>query len=617
MMRLWISLLLAWLAFGALPNVAQASGPDAETSARVGELIQAAKTQLRPPTAAEVAQAKASLVAADREIRASLVALPDGRSRLAKLGLDALEREINAAQADPEKLAGVWRTLHYHRLDSDALGSLESALAAYVDQLRLIRNPGATEEYTRRIDNLSKLWSNYASRPSPQAWTELEDAYGQLLSIPHTRELMRAFRERASHPNHILTASEDFLQREISAKTVRKTIAIHENSSGTKVTGSGELAGNATIDLRPSLHRAETHVAFSGVMNATVTGRKGPAVVYERGPTTICAQQVAYMSQVGMVKGPAQINVHTDIRPYSVRINLECRLLRRVLTPIVWKVAWKQKADADRKTEAKVRKEIEEQLAQQMDDAMLKTARLAMRFLPPTADPSVSTPLQLSTTDTQLRWAGEFVAPGKLGAPSEPPPLTGALPVLMVQMHESALNNAENYLKNRTISEPDFRELIFDTLALTPEVDETSQRGRIPGSITLAGTEPLAANFDDGRGQASLRIQAFESDGKRYGPGDWTVTATYATQIGSQGLELIRNDKVQVRPAGSPDSEVLRTMMERFFARKAKTTQRTLIGDIGEQQNLRVRSATIDDGWLTVAWDQDPAAAPPTPPPSN
>ena len=156
----------------------------------------------------------------------------------------------------------------------------------------------------------------------------------------------------------------------------------------------------------------------------------------------------------------------SDIRPYAVQVDLGCLLLCRIVTPIAWKAAWKQKAAGDRQAEEQIKTQLQTELARRTEHELQEINGMFRSFYPAVAAEGTQSPrLHFYTTATHMYGGAEFAAPWQLAALSPPPRIAGIERALLLQVHESAIGNNAGYFAGRTLNEPDFRELVFDTLA--------------------------------------------------------------------------------------------------------------------------------------------------------
>src|SRR6185437_4638091 len=193
--------------------------------------------------------------------------------------------------------------------------------------------------------------------------------------------------------------------------------------------------------------------------------------------------------------------------------------------------------------------------------------------------------LHFSSTSTHLYGASEFASPWQTASPSPPPTIPGIDRALLMQVHESALTNNAGSLAGRTLNEPDFRELVFDTLALTPD-EPDRQRGRVPAKVTLAARDPIELSLQNGLVTIAFHITAFQDQGKPY-PGKRTIRVNYRPRIGAEGMELVREGAVRVEPANVADQPDLTKLMTEVLPERADTQGSTTTGSLAASHNLK------------------------------
>ncbi len=469
------------------------------------------------------------------------------------------------------------------------------------------------EEYKRRLSDLAEALRADTGQSTPQSRARLHEAYERLPHYPGGRPLRLAVRRVISYPNQMLVASAQFLNEEAARQKVGMTTPINKMSSGTAIRGSSETKGNIEVVLHPNDAEAEIEIQFRGRTNARLTGTKGPVNVFERGHADLLANDVGYLSATtGVRTAPAAADAKSDIRPYAVQINLDCGLLRRIVTPIAWKTAWKQKAAGDRQTEQEVESQLKTEIVRRTESTLQQFNQLFRSFYPPMeADGSQAPRLHFYTTASHMYAGAEFASPWQMAAPSPPPTIAGIDHAVLMQVHESAIDNNAGYFAGRTLNEPDFREVVFDTLALTPD-EPNRQRGHVPAKVTLTQRKPLEMSLKDGHIGITFHIDSFHATGRPYA-GERTVSVDYRPQIGPHGVEVVREGAVRVEPASVAGQPDLAALMSQVLPQRATTEGPTTTGDLAASHHLRVTHLSVADGWLNVGWEHDESAAPTAP----
>jgi hypothetical protein len=286
--------------------------------------------------------------------------------------------------------------------------------------------------------------------------------------------------------------------------------------------------------------------------------------------------------------------------------------LRRLVTKIAWKKAWEQKAAGDRQAEQKIEGQIQTELARITKDKLHEINQTFHSFYPVSgSDYSPAPKLHFSTTSSHMHAGAEFASAWQTAAPSPAPTLPGIDRALLLQVHESALVNNASSLSGRTLNEPDFREIVFDTLALTPD-EPNRKRGRVPARVTLTDRKPIELSLRDGLVSIVFHISAFQDNGKVY-KGNRTIRVQYRPRIAAKGMELVRDGAVSVDPANVADQPDLTALMSEVLPERADTQGSTTAGALGASHNLRVSHVSVADGWLSVGWEHKDASTSPQP----
>ena len=203
--------------------------------------------------------------------------------------------------------------------------------------------------------------------------------------------------------------------------------------------------------------------------------------------------------------------------------------------------------------------------------------------------------------------------PPQLAAPS-PPPAPAGDDVLVVRLHESAVNNVfEQKLGGRRFTQADVEKLAADAKAQMPESLE-NEADQPPWEVTFAKYRPISLSVTDGRVKVMVRGDKFVS-GDRDFPG-MDIWATYAVGRGPKGILLTRDGDVQIYPPGftpggaeklSPAETSLRRILQRRFDKVFKSEieipDLELQGELAAAGPLPMNELVArKDGWIVAGW---------------
>jgi hypothetical protein len=584
--------------FAARADEAQVSGSAVAQNA-VADAIRRAKDTFQAPTEDELAAAKDKVVSARHALVKELSLEPDGVSTGAELGIDVLAEQLAQRQGDLERLETIERKLQLNRpgVKTAAFERLRAGLTRYLQLLRSSAGPQVHDEFGRRIGQLEQAWQAHAAAPSPETLVELHDAYEWLARHGQATEATGEVRRVVSHANHVMVVSAQFVDTAL-VRDVNQPISTEDTQDGTRISVRGEMKGKIHARLEPDPDKGAMRIHFRGIGDSKITARKGPVTVHARGDTRVEASEVLHISEKGFGTHSPQVTVRHSTTPYGVNVNMRCRLLRKVVGKLACRVAWKQKAKSDRQAAAKTRRQVDEQLRTQTNELVREANRSLEEFgLFSALGPNPSSKLRLATTPQQLRWWGHYASPLQFAAPTEPPAIAASDASVVLQLHESAVNNAERLLAGRTANEADFRELVFETAGLVPNDDETVA-GREPATIQFAEREPLTMHFDGGLADVTMRLKGVRHGREVLDAPDCSVRATYRPQIGAAEIALVR-ESFAVEPANFDGADRVKEVLSHFLVAKA-TRKRTASGGLALAQKVRLGQLTLDGGWLTL-----------------
>lgn len=587
-----------------------AAGPTAKPagSGDLAALIAAAKDGFSPPQATELAAARQRVLAARQALVGKLADRPDGQSQRAALKLD----EIAAACEAPEmaQLEDLAANLGRRRnADQNAeLEALRAALEKWLRQLRAIGEQRAAEEYRRQVDRLAAAWQKYSQLRQAELGLEIQEICQWLDDRGQAPKLTAALRDAASHPNHRMLISGGFLQQAL-ARDINEPLVSNETSQGAQVRVRGQIQGKLVPTLVPHAGAGAIRVEFAGTGHSQITANKGPVSVQARGRTNIKAGETAYVSERGLSASQPKVAVQHRSTPYAIVVDMRSRLLRRIVTRIAWNVAGRQQAQSDRQaaqnTQQKIDAEVRRQTAQVVAQANDVVRRFGVFNLLASLPEET---LKISTTAKHLVWQGRYASSQQFAAPSPAPAVTAVDPAVLVQLHESALNNSENWIAGRTVNDADFREMTMETFGLIPAgFDDFA--AQLPATITLADEQPLTVRIHGGKVDITLRLKAFASEGREFAGQTWTAAATYEPRVSGAKVELIRTTPIAVVGGSQADAGTLEQTLSRFLVERAAS--RDLAGQaLASLPPLAIGQFSLDGGWLSLALvaEQGPAA---------
>lgn len=568
--------------------------------AELAALIAAAQDAFVMPQAEDLAAARRRVLAAQQALVRKLADQPDGQSKRAALKLD----EIAAAcESTPEIaiLENLADDLGHrrHGVQNAELETLCAALEQWLRQLRTIADERAAEEYARQVNRLAAAWQKYRQLRQAELGLEIQEICQWLDDRGQSPKLTEALRGAVSHPNHRMLISASFLQQAL-ARDISQPLASNEMSQGAQVRVRGQIQGKLMPTLVPHADAGAIRIQFVGTGHSQIVANKGPVSVQARGRTDIQAGEIAYVTERGLSASAPKVAVQHRSTPYNIGVNMRSRLLRRIVTRIAWNVAGRQQAQSDRQAAYNTRKKIDAEVRRQTAQVVAQANDVVRRFGVFSLLASLpEETLKISTTAQHLVWQGRYASVRQFAAPSPAPTVTAVDPAVLVQLHESALNNSKNWIAGRTIYDADFRELTLETFGLIPEGFDAFA-AQLPATITLADERPLTVRLDGGQVDITLRLKGFGFEGREFAGRTWTATASYRPRVSCGKVELLRTAPIAVLGDGQADAATLEQALSRFLV--ARAASRDLAGKtLASLPPMTIGQFSLDGGWLTLA----------------
>lgn len=562
-----------------------------------------ARERFRQPTAEDQRVARAAVETASKALSRKLAGMPTGQSAADKLRLDVLAGQLAQADPDVAELESVLAALRTNRpaLTEPALGQLRLDLRVWLERIR----GAATDqgEYLEQLNRLEQVWQEYAEAGKPESLAGVQASWRWLADRGQAAELLALLGAEISRPNHFMRVSGRFVETALR-RPVTQPLVSNETVDGARIRLNGTINGTVSGRLEPHPSMGALAVRFDGVGNSRINIRKGPVTVWASARTNVGVAELVYFSEKGVQLGKPAVRMANDVRPYAANLNVRCRLLRRAGSSLILRIAWRKKAESDRQASQRARRQVEEQIAGQGSTLIQELNETMGQFtLPALGGPEPATQVRLRTTAAHLEYTARHAYAWQFAAPT-PPPALAAQPAVLLQVHESALNNAGIAVAGRRVSEPDFREIAFETFGLVPEGDEAIE-GRIPGAITLAEERPVNVRLQDGKAHLTLRLESFEAGDQVHDGRTWTVETAYRPIVTETQVALVRDGDIRVQPADAEGAEMLEELLEWFLVKRASQSGLSVV-ELARSQQLEFSQLSLEHGWLTLALEHLP-----------
>jgi hypothetical protein len=549
------------------------------------------------------------VVAAYEKLRSILDTMPNGVSVGRDLGLDELERtlQLEPLTADAaRRVRDALQTSTFQRLQP-YLDALRHEVSAYAGALA-----AADEDMPQRIAQAAQDVATFLEQrpersagPIPHAVTE---AYRLLVETHPSPRLMEPVQAELSHPNQILSVRGSYLAA-LGRRDFSVPFDINAAADGATIRGQGTAWIDTQLELLPSDHDALIHVNFSGYGRSALTAWRNRATVWARGRQNLLGLQVLRITPAGVVGVPAEVNLTNRSTITGICLNLRCHLARKIAEPIARRAVAQRLPTADARAAARAETFIEQRATEEGYDIAYRIngmfqrsywARFAARDIDPR--------LRVRSAGEGVEWIAEYAQPWQLAAPGPPPPIPDPRPDIVIQLHESALNNCAAGIAGQRVDEASFYSYATNTLKLEADDSLPDERGRIPTALLFDQTNPWHFTFEHDRVNLVLRFVGCETDGKLQRVSATPVEARYRIEADAEGFRVVREDLRIEGPLDGDQRTTFSDVVQRFFRRRARSGERFQQSNFAA--TMRVRLLTMQHGWLSVGMSHV-ASAPP------
>ncbi len=585
----------------AEPLFAAQPAPAPVVKPNLAQSIRSAQGGFHRPTAAELETARQGVLKACQALDRKLNDSPDGRSAKKSLQLDEITALAGQANLELSRLEVLDRKLghHSHHVEGAELEALQTATRRYLQRLRANEGQETADEYVRQIDRLASAWEKYRSAKDPVSGTQIQAICQWLDQRGQAEQLCQSLRGEASHPNHRMHVSAGFLQQALT-RDIAQPIVSNEMSQGAQVHVQGQIKGKLVPSLVPNPKAGAVAVHFAGTGNSQIVANKGRVTVQAHGLTNIQAVETAYLTEKGVSTSAPQVTVQHRSSPYAAGVAARSRLVRRLGSSIVMRVVQRNQAQSDAQTAQSTQQKIDAEVRRQSAEIAREANGILKQYgIFALLGPQPAKTLKIDTTAERIQWLGHYASTAQFAAETPAPAVATPKPAVLMQLHESAINNSENWLADRKITDSDFRELVFQTVGLMP-AGQDGQTAQIPATITFADEQPLEVRIDQGRLDVTLKLKAFSCQGLQFDRQVWTVRTAYRPKLSSGKLELVRVEPINVQGSSAENLDQLQAILGRFLVEKAASSP-SAGKTLASLPPLAIGQLTLEQGWITVA----------------
>lgn len=584
-------------------------------SGELADVARASKTKFTANVEQQLANEKAELEAANRELSTYLTQLPaPQRSDWEQtLRWSDLQTQLTADEPELEHLQQVLQQFRDNRqgLELRPFARMRQALRRFLRTSQVAREGMTPERFAERLDDLATQLETYSKEPSGEAASAIGSTLGWLQDAGQVPRLVEAVRRRYALPNLYADLSADFLSAGL-ADHIYESTYVNENILGTQLKGVATMNGQLQVALVPSPQVAVLDLQLFGNAYSNNRGYNGPVTLSTTGVTSVSAAKRVYIDADGIKAGPVGARCATASQIHD--INAKCGLVER----IAWKRARAQQNQsqqiASRRAEGRIASRMEYRagpLLQQANASFVEKFRqpLVRRDAYPDA-------LNFSTSADRLEVRALQAKATQIGAPNQPPSLANSYDINL-RVHESLVSNfSEQLVGGMTLTDERLAEVIKE---MSGEVPEELQIGpdKDPWSITFMADRPVSVHFSGNTLQIRIRGRRFTRNDQEirnsiqisatYRLADPSASAPVFAREGEVAVDFLNRERLGITQVAF--KTFLRKKFEALFKPEIAAEGLQMPGRWEQFGRLPLRHAQADAGWLTMAWHRGTSAA--------
>lgn len=420
--------------------------------------------------------------------------------------------------------------------------------------------------------------------------------------------------------------SETLLSRIVSDYRTESG-CIAECVMGAWVTGSSVTSVNVKADIRRSADRANFALVLNGNTQSNTRGRREPATVFTRGNHYFTITKPVWFDGERVTYDRGRISVDPNNQTVGIRTDYDgIPLLGHIVRDIAAKKVAEGRAESEAYTARKVVEEalpqFEEETRKQLQDM---DTEIHDKILAGLRERDIA-PDQISarSSETHIAVSSRTLGPTRLGG-SVRPPLPLSPTGLVVQVHESAVNNSTDALglNGRTLKEDEvgteieksLSEILHRDISLSldddeadaaayDEAPETDEDAEPPSTFVFSETDPIRVMFGEGEVTLILRTGVLQ-EGKEDIP-EQIIRIPIAISL-ADGKLILEPGTIAVSSKDEADrlkqvtraNQIRRILGERFVRKELDPTLE-LQNASDETITLTLQSIRIGDGWVNA-----------------
>ena len=486
---------------------------------------------------------------------------------------------------------------------------LRTALRRYQTVAQMLREDSYERRLTNVCDRIVEYIETYSEGRDPLYFVTLSNAVMWLDDVsafdPRVARLAELARLASSGVNVRLQVGKDFVAAGFTQE-IAEELDVDEVILGTRVIGNGMLSGVTSAELAPSPNRAAIRVIADATLETHTDGSQRMVTLKNHTTGTLRGEKQILFSADEISTTPARTRANLDAQLSDIRINAG-PLVRLIARGQIDTRRDDSLAEASRRAERRMNVRMNEEIDANVEELNEKYQKIRDAMNRAGLFPRV---WNLSSSTEQIDWS---ILLGNRYQPSAPlpAPAVNSTNGLVVQVHQSALNNILTILlAGRFVDEERFSERVSEFLDETPEFlqrrsDET------PAKVSFDGRVPVDVLFVDNKIRVVVRlndIQVMDNAGRSF-----TITVEYQIKM-EEGIIVFEQTEAEAFPAGfRPDSgvslsatqTVIRSYLMRRLGELPKRYEAEPLNLGGRWEGtgqLIPQFASTEKGWLTLVW---------------
>lgn len=495
--------------------------------------------------------------------------------------------------------------------------NLNSSLVRLASASELPAGDDAGKAYRDRLGELVTALEKFETVRSSTSTEAVRSAYQSATALsPDGSPLQDAMRDAYFNYNLRVFTGEGILQRMFSDSR-REASWINDRVMEASVSGYSCTDTTVSVDVIPDASNAAFLLQVNGNVSVNSTASTDQASIYSVGHHRFHADKRIWTDGHNFFSSPATVSVsaNTQITGASTKADW-IPIVRRFAQSKALSVANSRRGQANSIAAGKIRQQIGPRLNSEVSDKFNGASmELETRLYGPLRELGVyPDAMSLSSTDTQIELRARVMNPDELAANAPAPGVVTNASEMLVQAHESLLNNSMDRAEfhGQTLTETQVRDRLQERMKKLlgdkfkfPEKAAPSDEARQEITFIFDQEDPIRFQIEDGEVNLQLRT-GMHREGQEDIPPQLIIIPLVFTVQGDE--ILMERGRVSVKPipgqrVAEPGMQITRANIMRQNIESAFKTQKFKGNfDVGKERVIRlnVHSLVSEAGWITA-----------------